>query len=214
VATKLIIPRGTTFRRGAIWLAAEDEIDMVDGVTLGFPTIISCPGHSIMHNPIPVALMDLGQLSTLDADGNPSFALQDRILATAIGDTISVQIDSTSFAPYTSGGYVVLRPPKDLTGYSARMQFRESADDDLPQLEILLGTGITLGGMEGTIDYVLTEAQTEPPDDVAPGEGIVADSGVWNIELIAPGPNGDITRFAEGTFQMTVDVNRPWQAPT
>jgi hypothetical protein len=32
--------------------------------------------------------------------------------------------------------------------------------------------------------------------------------GVWNMELIAP-DDGDVTRFDEGTIELSADVNRP-----
>ena len=52
------------------------------------------------------------------------------------------------------------RPPKVLTGFSARMQFRASPSAADVLLELTTVSGIILGGVEGTIDMVMTDVHT------------------------------------------------------
>lgn len=201
MATKLKVPRGATFRKGWVWYDGLDVIKPITAIARGFHTVVTSPAHGLPSTDMPVALMDVGELNTLDSSGQPSFATKDRILAHNLTtSTFSVEIDSSDFSLYDgTGGFVVYRPPKNLTGFTARMQFRASASAKDILLELLTGSGITLGGVEGTIDMVMTDAQTT---------AFPKNYGVWNLELIAPGP-GDVTRFDEGTIELSADVNRP-----
>lgn len=200
MTTKLKVPRGATFRKGWVWYDGADVIKDITAIDRGFHTEITAPTHGLPSTDIPVALLDVGELNTLDASGNPSFATKDRILAHVLdASKFSVEVDSTEFTAYTTGGYLVYRPPKNITGYTARMQFRATTKAADVLLELTDTSGITLGGAEGTIDMVMTDVQTT---------NFPKNSGVWNIELIAPGP-GDVTRFDEGTIELTADVNRP-----
>jgi hypothetical protein len=200
VATKLKVPRGATFRKGWVWYDGADVVKPIASITKGFHTTITATAHGLPATDIPVALLDVGELNTLDSSGNPSFDTKNRILAHVLTpDTFSVEVDSSEFSDYVSGGYLVYRPPKDLTGFSARMQFRASASAADILLELTRVSGITLGGVEGTIDMVMTDTQTT---------NFPKNYGVWNMELIAP-DDGDVTRFDEGTIELSADVNRP-----
>ena len=201
MATKLKVPRGATFRKGWVWYDGADVVKPITSIAKGFHTTITSPAHGLPATNIPVALLDVDELNTLDSSGKPSFETKDRILATVLSpDTFSVEVDSSEFSDYTSGGYLVYRPPKVLTGFSARMQFRASPSAADVLLELTTVSGIILGGVEGTIDMVMTDVQTT---------SFPKNYGVWNIELIAPGPLGDVTRFDEGTIELSADVNRP-----
>lgn len=50
---------------------------------------------------------------------------------------------------------------KDLTNHTAKMQFRDSADDEgAAPLELTDGNGLALGGVAGTIVITITKAQS------------------------------------------------------
>lgn len=205
MATKLKVQRGATFRKAWAWYAGPDSVKGITVVTRGFPTVLTCPSHNLPSSAIPVSLISMGELTTLNSDGAPSFKPADRILAIKTGaDTFSIDYDSSESDAFTAGiggviGYLVYTPPKDLTGYAARMQFREAVDSADVLLALDEAAGITLGTTEGTIDVELTDTQTTD---------FPLDAAVWNLELVAPGP-GDVTRFDEGTIELSPDVNRP-----
>ena len=87
----------------------------------------------------------------------------------------------------------------NLTGYTARMdvRLRHSSTDKLLALSSP-SAGITLGGLAGTIDLVLTAAQT-----AALAEGLY----VYDLELVSGA--GVVTRLLEGTVTVTPEVTRP-----
>lgn len=87
--------------------------------------------------------------------------------------------------------------PIDLTGYTAKMQARPSAQaEDPPSFEKTESDGITLGGAAGTIDVLLAPADTDQLNA----------NQVWDIQLTSP--TGFVTTLAGGAFSITRDVTR------
>lgn len=82
--------------------------------------------------------------------------------------------------------------PVDITGYTAHMQIRRSDDYAAVMVDLTNGSGLTLGGTLGTIDILLTSAQTAAFDTWR---------AVYDLTLIAP--SGDRTRLLEGA--VTID---------
>jgi hypothetical protein len=98
---------------------------------------------------------------------------------------------------------VVLRWKADnanvnLTGYTARMQLRTSAEA-ITTLEDLTteNGGITLGGTAGTITLSLTATETA---------ALPATRAVYDLELISSG--GTVTRLVEGVVTITRNITR------
>jgi hypothetical protein len=84
----------------------------------------------------------------------------------------------------------------NLTGYTAAMQVRESADAGTAIISLTNGSGITLGGTAGTIGVVISSAVTA---------GAAAGSYSYDLELNS---GGTITRLLEGSFNVTGNVTR------
>lgn len=93
--------------------------------------------------------------------------------------------------------YSIDGEPVDLTGYTARMQVRETHKSKV--ISASLNTengGITLGGAQGTIELYLSDEDTA---------AMVAKQYVYDIEL-AVGNN--VYRLLEGKFVLTPEVTR------
>jgi carbon monoxide dehydrogenase subunit G len=84
----------------------------------------------------------------------------------------------------------------NLTGYTAAMQVRESADAGTAIISLTNGSGITLGGTAGTIDVVISSTLTA---------GAASGSYSYDLELNS---GGTITRLLEGSFNVTGNVTR------
>jgi hypothetical protein len=86
----------------------------------------------------------------------------------------------------------------NLTGYTARMQLRTSAEA-ITALEDLTteNGGITLGGTAGTITLSLTATETA---------ALPATRAVYDLELISSG--GVVTRLVEGVATITRNITR------
>lgn len=199
MATKLKGKRGATFKKAWALYAGEDRVKGITAVSRGFPTVITAPGHELPAGDIPVSLLSLGPLTTRDTDGAQSHETKDRILASKIdADNFAVKVDSTAFAEFAPGGYLVYTPPQDLTNYLARAHFRVDVDAPDPPLLALDETdGLSLGATEGTVDLTITDERTTAMEE---------DLTYWNVELESP--LGEVLRLDEGTLELTPDVTR------
>ena len=88
----------------------------------------------------------------------------------------------------------------NLTGYSARMQVRDSYDGGTAIVSLSNGTGITLGGTAGTIDLALSATATAALD------GTPNTQFVYDLELVSGA--GYVTRLVEGRFYVYPEVTR------
>jgi hypothetical protein len=89
--------------------------------------------------------------------------------------------------------------PVNLSGYSARMQARETHEATTTVLSLTSSpaAGITLGGALGTITLAMTATQTA---------ALAAGKYVYDLELVST--NGEVTRLVEGTLTVTPEVTR------
>jgi len=94
-----------------------------------------------------------------------------------------------------------LEPNKDpinVTGYTARMQVRETADANTVVLELTTANNrITLGGTAGTIDLLVSANTTA---NLTPG------LYVYDLEMVSGG--GEVSRIVEGNFVVKAEVTR------
>ena len=87
--------------------------------------------------------------------------------------------------------------PIDLTGYSARMQIRQTYDTDpIISLTSASGGGIALGGEAGTIDITVPATTT---DDIE------ISRGRYDLELELAGV---VTRLIQGRVQISKEVTK------
>lgn len=88
--------------------------------------------------------------------------------------------------------------PVNLTGYTARMQFRSSVNSSTVLATATTENGrITLGGAAGTIDIEFDEAYTTSFQFV---------SAVYDLELESA--TGFVTRLLEGGVEVSKEVTR------
>lgn len=92
--------------------------------------------------------------------------------------------------------------PVDLTGYTARMQVRETQASTATILSLTSGSGITLGGTAGTI---LLEASATTTAGVASADTPQA-VYAYDLELVSGA--GYVTRLVEGNFYVDPEVTR------
>lgn len=92
--------------------------------------------------------------------------------------------------------------PVNLTGYTARMQVRETQASTATIMSLTSGSGITLGGTAGTI-YL--EASAATTAGIAT-EATPQTQYVYDLELISGA--GYVTRLVEGNFIVDPEVTR------
>jgi hypothetical protein len=116
----------------------------------------------------------------------------------ALGNTFNITINQGATFELTvtwkdSAGTAI-----NLTGYSARMQVRETYSSTSSVVSLTNGSGITLGGSAGTIAIVISATTTAAL--TAPF------SGVYDLELVSAG--GVVTRLLQGAATVSPEVTR------
>ena len=93
--------------------------------------------------------------------------------------------------------WIVARDPVNLTGWTARMQVRESVDSPTVALEATTSNGrITLGGAQGTIEITISAADMEDME---------AGNYVYDLELVS---GSEVTAILAGRFTVNAEVTR------
>ena len=86
----------------------------------------------------------------------------------------------------------------DLTGFTARMQVRESVIAPATLLSLTTENGgITLGGKTGIVSLYLNDTNTS---------SITWTKGVYDLELLAP--SGDVFRMVGGTVVVSPEITK------
>lgn len=85
----------------------------------------------------------------------------------------------------------------DLTGYSARLQVRESVTASSTVISLTSGSGITLGGTAGTISLLLSATDTA---------ALTFEKGVYDLELVSG--SGVVYRVLQGRVTVSPEVTR------
>jgi hypothetical protein len=93
--------------------------------------------------------------------------------------------------------YKINKFPVNLTGYSARMQVRESYSSPNTLVSLSTGSGITLGESAGTINILISAVETA---------AFTPNTYIYDIELVSP--NQSVIRIVEGSFIVTPEVTR------
>lgn len=119
----------------------------------------------------------------------------------AQADDLNIEEGATFRRVYVYVSALTPLTPIDITGYTARMQFREKFSDVLPLLSLthVLSTDgqIILGGAAGTVQIYIKHTTTET----------MSGGGVYDLELVEP-VNGDVIRFIQGGFGVSPNVTR------
>jgi hypothetical protein len=93
--------------------------------------------------------------------------------------------------------YTLDQIPIDLSGYSSRLQVRQTHYSEDPIISLVSGSGILIGGSAGTIE-ILIEANVT--SNFPPG------THFYDLEIISP--SNIVDRLIEGRFNVTPEVTR------
>jgi hypothetical protein len=191
------IQQGATFNPRLKFSQPQFTVKAITGITKSGQAVVTATGHGLTVDwPVwVVAVVGMDQINhRADALRNPAKAYLGYFVDS---NTIQLNVDSTRFAAYTSGGELLYHPPVDLTGFTARMDIRETLDsDEVIHTLTTENDGIVLGDAAGTIDLLIPAATTEDFD---------FNNAVYDLELI----NGAVvTRLISGAITLSKEVTR------
>jgi len=87
--------------------------------------------------------------------------------------------------------------PVDLSGYSSRLQVRETHETTDYIVSLTSNDGLTMGGSAGTIDILISAEDTT---------NFITGDHVYDLEIISP--SNTVNRLIEGRFNVTPEVTR------
>lgn len=189
----LTLLQGATFRRSWTICEGDDLVKPIEVITLGYPTVVQVTAHGLPNGAFPIAIVNAGKFST------SSTAAADRTVARRIDDdTFMLNVNSAAYTAYVSGGLLVYTPPKNLTGYLARAHMRKRITaPDPPIFSLSQVDGITLGGLQGSVDVEISAERTAM---------VVNSRTYFHVEL--EDVDGVVTRPIEIVFSLSKEVTR------
>jgi len=87
--------------------------------------------------------------------------------------------------------------PVNLSGYSSRLQVRETHESTDLVVSLVSGNGLTMGGSAGTIGILISASDTA---------NFITGDHVYDLEIISP--SNIVNRLIEGRFNVTPEVTR------
>lgn len=192
------IKQGSTFQLTLKYGQPHFAVKAITGVTKSGQAVVTAPGHGLTVD-WPVWIVGVAGMDQLN---HTSDELRDACAAYYAyyvdANSLRLDVDTTRFNAYTSGGEVLYHPPVNLTGFTARMQIRETVESTtvLHSLTTENG-GITLGGAAGTIALTISASDTA---------AFTFDTAVYDLEVVSGG--GIVTPVASGTVTLTDEVTR------
>lgn len=196
-AYDITIKQGSTFSLTLKYGQPQFTVKAVTGVTKSGQAVVTAPTHGLTVD-WPVWVVGVAGMDQLN---HKSDELRDACAAYYAyyvdGNSLRLDVDTTRFGAYTSGGEVLYHPPVDLTGFTARMQIRETIESTTTLVSLTELSGITLGGAAGTIGITITATVTALLD---------FDSAVYDLEVVSAG--GIVTPVVYGNVYLNDEVTR------
>lgn len=188
------IKQGETLAYPFFWYSGDLVTKAITAIALTFPAVVTAVGHGILVDQVvPVRLETIRGTKKLNTPAGETVYAK-RLTA----DTVQIiGANASGMAAYIGGGYLTYTPPTNLTGYTARMQLRESVDSEDVLLELTSPTELVLDATAGMITVSMTEAETA---------ALTFDTAVYDLELVSSG--GISKRLAAGKVTVSKEVTR------
>lgn len=187
------IYQGSTFREVYRWESQTKQYANITAITKAAPCVITAPGHTL---PVGwrVRVNGVGGMKEINMTAEDSY-----YIATAVTtDTVTLnQVNSSTYSTYTSGGVIEWNFPIDLTGYTAKMQLRETVTDPVIIELTTTNNGIIIDVARSTITVSMTSAQTA---------AFTFATAVYSMELTDP--SGNVNTFIQGNLTLIPEITR------
>ncbi len=184
----LTIPQGSSYRKSLRWTQSTIREVLVESVSAASPAVITTQtDHGLPTIQWPIVY-----------EGRRYDFVGSDILALRLTDTtIELPFSTLLAPPFRGPAAISYRPPMDLTGCTARAQFRAEVDSD----EVLLSLTTENGGIEidpqGLVVLVFKDTDTD---------GAEWRNSVFDVEVVFS--TGDPIRFVEGPAKLDPNVTR------
>lgn len=189
------IYQGSTFKEVFRWESQTKQYANISAITKAAPCVITTTANHTIPTGWRVRVNGVVGMKEINMTAEDSYY----IVTAASSNTITLnQVNSAGYTTYTSGGVVEWNTPVPLTGFTAKMQIRETVDSSTVIAELThLNGGITIDTANYTVTVTLTNTQTS---------AFTFPTAVYSLELTDP--NGDVTTFIQGNLTLIQEVTR------
>ena len=187
------INQGSTFDKKFNWYGGGRIFREIEDVTEGCPTRITITAHGLPSGAdTPVYIEDVKGARSLNSGGK-------EVVATYVDvDNFDVDIGTRGESYKTGSGCIYYYVPKNLAGWTARMDIRDAIDDTTTLVSLTSPSDIVIDTATAEIQVIIAASVTAALD---------FDEGVYDLEL--EDGSGNVTRLLEGTITFSKEVTRP-----
>jgi hypothetical protein len=189
------IYQGSTFNETLRWESETKQYAPISGITNAAPCVITTSGtHTVPVN-WRVRVTGVSGMKDINNIADDAYYL----VTSKTSNTITLnQVNSASYATYTSGGILSWNMPVPLTGYTAQMQIRETLESTTVIAELTTANNrIIIDPVNYTISINLPASLTSTFD---------FDSAVYSMELTDN--QGNVFQFLNGSISLVKEVTR------
>lgn len=157
-AYNFTIHSGATFNPRLKYSQPHLVVKTITGITKSGQAVVTCTHSLSVDWPVWVSgVAGMVQINHTAEDlQRPSKSYQGYYVDAT---SMRLNVDSSRFSAYTSGGELLYHPPVDLTGYTATMTIKDVVGGTT-LLTLTEASGITLGTTDGVIDLLISGAVT------------------------------------------------------
>lgn len=193
-----IIYKGATFNPVLNYSSPDFTVKIISAITRSVRARVTATAHTIGADKWRVFVGGVVGMKQINNSRHMAYADKAYNARVIDANTLELDIDSSEFSAYASGGEIAFNTPIDLTGYTARMQIRSDVDSDTVLVSLTTENGgITLGGTDGTVTLLISATATA---------ALTWDEGVYDLELVSSG--GVATRLVSGRIAVSDEVTR------
>lgn len=186
--------QGSTFEEIYRWESETKVYVPILSISKAAPCVITTTSQHTMPVGWRFRVAGAGGMKEINSIGD-NYYLATNTSATSA--TIN-QVNSLMYTTYTSGGVIEYNQPVPLTGYSARMQIRETVDSPTT----LYSTDSVTGHL--SLDLQLMTIGIKIPAQVT--QQFTFSTAVYSIELYKP--DGSVVPFLTGNLTLVPEVTR------
>ena len=186
------IYQGATFNEELRWESSYKTYVPITDITKSAPIVVTAPAHGV---PLNWRVKFTNILGMTDLNSTEDY----HQVSSLTTNTITINdINSLGFKSYTSGGILEYNTPIDMTGYTGRMQIRETIDStDIIQELSTSNNQIVINNTNKTITLNIPAATTS---------GFNFTTAVYGLNLTSAG--GQVIPFCTGILSLTREAIR------
>ena len=186
-----VIKQGETLEKTFYWYSGALVTKPITAITLAYPPVFTAATHGLPTLEIPARLVSIVGPEELNTPDDEYVYL----LKVDTNTFKAPELNASGLSAYVSGGYLAYTPPKDLTGYTARMTIRRATSSTTPLAVLTSVAGdIVLTALEGAVTVTMDAADTALLDFV---------TAVYDLELVLPGTPDYVKRLASGAITLS-----------